>query len=365
MAQRAASCAWCVVLLMALPLCAGESLLGFDNTQVELRRGEERWQLWSGTKLVKDLGTSEAEAREVVAIVRQLRLSRLGTIGTRGPVMEYWLADDRAPQGLIPAYRLQPIDRPTLRVEQIGGQWCLRDAQHLWFNFGFHAADAKLALEVIQRHEFSRIGCVGQAEPVMIYFLGGSPDIKPAPSQQPAVTFAPLQAYQVHQLTPPSLTMFDALTGEEKLAFDWRRVELRRDGLRWRLMAGRECLADFGHDEVAAREGLRAVQFYRFTEQCRLGDAGTPLIYYLVNGQAPHGVRFGTRNTPFHPDRLRVQQIDGQWMVCDGVRPIVCGGASEEEAKRTLQAIQKYKFDNLCAIGNDEQAGLRFFVKDR
>jgi hypothetical protein len=343
---------------------AGDNLVTFDASQVELRRAEERWQIWSGTKMVKELGTSEAEAREAITLIRQLGLSQRGVIGTRVPVMEYWLAKDKAPQGLVPAYRLLPIDRPTLRVAQVGGQWCLHDARNLWFNFSVHAADANKALEVIQRYEFNRIGYVGQAEPVMIYFLGGAPEMKPTPSLQPTVAFAPLQALQVRQLTPPSLTMYDALTGEEKLAFDWRRVELRREGLRWRLAAGRECLADFGHDELAAREALRTVQFYRFTEQCRVGNEVTPLVYYLVNGQAPRGLRFGTRNTAFHPDRIGVRQIDGQWMLCDGIRPVLAAGASEAEAKQTLQAIQKYKFDNVCLIGN-EQAGLRFLVKER
>jgi hypothetical protein len=363
--KRPALWVWCVWPALVGPLHAGDPVTRFDNTQVELRRTDERWQLWAGAQLVKDLGASEAEAREVIAIIRQLRLTQRGAIGTRAPIMEYWLAGDKAPQGLIPAYRLAPIDLATLRVEQLGNQWCLRDATHLWFNFGVHADDARQALATIKHYEFTRMGYVGQTDPVMIYFLGGKPDLKPTPALQPDVAFMPLQAFQVRQLTPPSLSAVDALTGEERLAFDWRRVELHRDGLRWRLMFGRECLADFGPDEVGAREALRTVQFYRFTEQCRVGAPAAPLVYYLVNGQAPHGIRFGARNTPFHPERLAVRQVDSQWMLCDGVRPILHAGANEDEAKRTLQAIQKYKFDNICAIGANDQTGLRFLVKDR
>jgi hypothetical protein len=52
-------------------------------------------------------------------------------------------------------------------------------------------------------------------------------------------------------------------------------------------------------------------------------------------------------------------------MVCEGERPILRGGDTEPEAKRTMQAIQKYKFDNLCWVGRNPQTGLRFLVKDR
>ena len=152
---------------------------------VDVRRGETCWQLWSGPKLIKDLGNSEAEAREVVSVIRQLRLTQRGTIGTRGPVMEYWLSDGHAPIGAIPAYRLLPLDRSTLRVEQLGGHWCLRDDRRLWFNFGIHEKDARHSLEVIQRHEFNRIGYVGQAETVMIYFLKNTPERTAPRSRSP------------------------------------------------------------------------------------------------------------------------------------------------------------------------------------
>jgi hypothetical protein len=249
-----------------------------------------------------------------------------------------------------------------LRVEKVAGHWCLRDDHKLWFNFGTHQGDAKHALEVIQQHEFNRIGYVGQAETVMIYFLGGTPE-RSVKSLSPVV-FSPLEAMYARQLTPPSLALLDEATGEEKLPFDWRRVEAKRDGQHWRLMAGRECLADFARDGVAAREAHQAVLHYRFTERCMLGESATPLTYFLVNGQAPHGVPFGAQNTPFHPDRLTIKQIDGQWLICEDKRPILRAGDTEAEAKRALLVIQKYRFDALCVIGTAEQASLRFLVRE-
>ncbi len=355
---------WVVLPFFTLSAQAGETLVPIDSTQIDVKRGEACWQLWSGSKLIKDLGNSEGEAREVVHVIRELRLTHLGVIGSRGPVMEYWLADGHAPQATVPAYRVQPLDRSTLRVEQIAGQWCLREDGQLWFNFGTHESDARHALEVIQKYQFNRIGYVGGAETVMIYFLTAPPDRRPAPKMRTPLVFSEREALYARQLSTPSLALVDPATGEEKFAFDWRRVELKRDGQRWKLMAGRECLADFATDSFAARDALQTVQHYRFSERCVLGDSATPLTYYLVNGQAPRGLRFGTRNTPFHPDRLKVQQVEGKWMLCEGGRPILHGGDSEAEAKRTLQAVQKYQFDNLCVVGNEEK-GLQFLARER
>lgn len=361
--SRSLLCAWILFLCLSLSAQASETLVPIDLTQVDVRRGDTGWQLWSGSKLIKDLGNSEVEAREVVGVIRQLRLNQRGTIGTREPVMEYWLADGQPPDGLVPAYRVLPLDRSTLRVEQVAGQWCLREDGQLWFNFGRHEADARQALDVIQRYGFNRVGYVGQAETVMIYFLKTSQD--PIARKLPApVVFSQRETLFVRQLTLPSFAVVDPATGEEKLPFDWRRVEVKHDGQRWKLMAGRECLADFATDSWAAREALQAVQHYRFTERCLLGDSATPLTYYLVNGQAPHGLRFGMRNTSFRPDRLKVVQVGRQWMLCEDGRPILPAGENEAEAKRTLQAIQKYQFDNVCVVGSEEK-GLKFLARER
>ena len=51
-------------------------------------------------------------------------------------------------------------------------------------------------------------------------------------------------------------------------------------------------------------------------------------------------------------------------LLCEDGRPILLAGDNEAEAKRMLQAIQKYKFDNLCVMGSEEK-GLRFLVRER
>src|SRR4029078_9075255 len=63
--------------------------------------------------------------------------------------------------------------RPTGRVEQVKGVWCLRDECNILFNFGLHKADADQALAVVRRYGFNRIGMVGgeTTDPAMRYFF--------------------------------------------------------------------------------------------------------------------------------------------------------------------------------------------------
>jgi hypothetical protein len=359
--------AWTVLGFGPLQVQVDEKLMEFDHRQLELRRAGDHWEVWTGGKLLKDLGSSEADAREALALIRQLRLCKHGTIGTPRPVMEYWLGDQGAPQGIIPANRLTAIDRQSLRAEQLHGQWCVRDARQLFFNFGNHEADARAAVQVIQRYQLGRIGYVGHPVPVMIYFMGGlaMEQARPAGSPAGGGVILPLQLLHVRQLNPPNPFLFDAAAGEDRLNLDWRRVELRRDGFNWKLVVPGRCLADFGPDEYSAREALRAIQYYRFTEQCRIGNSATSVMYFLVNGQAPRGLKLGLQSTPFRPENLSVRKVQDQWLLYEGERPILRGGRTEEEAKQVLKAIQLHKFDHLCRIGNAENASLQFLVKER
>jgi hypothetical protein len=356
-------------LLLAGPVWAveNETLTTFDYSRLQLHKVDSHWHLMAGEALVKDLGSSEADAREALAVIHELKLTQRGVIGTRAPVLEYWLADKAAPRGLIRSERLQTIDRVTLRIESVEGQWVLRDARQVWFNFGRFEADARQALSVFQRYPFNRIGYVGFPTPVLIYFVEATDGQTAAPSKLPAANspITAVQLCQVRQLTLVSPLTFNAATGEEHEPLDWRRAELCRDGNSWKLRIGSEVLADFGSRETEAREALRIVQHYRFTERCLIGASATPFAFYLVNGQPPRGLAFGLSNTSFASESLAVRQMDGKWLICDGQRPILRGGDSEADAKQILKAIQRYRFDNWCEIGGSDQGGLRFLVRER
>lgn len=338
----------------------------FDYRELELRRVGDRWQVRGGTDFVKDLGLVEADAKEALRLIRELHLTEHGVIGTRQPILEYWLADKQPPVGMVQRYRLSAIDLKSLQVVNIQGHWCLRDNRQLWFNFGPFEQDAQQARALLVRYNFNRVAFVGQATPVLMVFMTGA-DKGGNPNQELAapLPLTPGQWLDPRQLTRPSPYQTDAKSGAERLPIDWRNVRLRRDGQDWKLMLGNDCLADFGPDEVQARDALRVFQFYRFSELCRVGQQDKPVTYYLVNGHAPRGIRFGTKTTSFRPERLTVKQGENGWMIQDGEKALLRGGDDLAAAKQVLDAIKTHGFDCWCQVGKSGPTALSFFARER
>lgn len=350
-----------------LPAQESPGLTSFHPQELELRRLGDRWQLRAGTALVKDLGGSEADAREALRLLRELRLNQHGTIGTPEPVIEFWLCAGQAPPASGLRQGLTAIDLPTLQVTSIEGYWCVRDARQMLFNFGPHEADARRALAVLQQYRFNRVGMIGMPTPVLMYFLTG-PEQELGKTSAPPHLPQPLTMHQVlfpRQLALPRPLLHDPETGGERLPIDWRQVQVRRQGQRVQLVHGHLRLADFGSNELDAREALRLVQFYRFTEQCRFGTSAQPVTFFLVNGRAPRGLGLGVQGRPFRPEALTLRHVEGRWLLCEGPQPLLPGGNSEAEARRLLESIKKYQFDHLCWVGRAEAPALTFLVQTR
>jgi hypothetical protein len=155
-----------------------ESLVNFDPQRVDVLWSENHWQVVADGKVLKDFGRREIEARLAVRLMRDLHLNQHGVVGSPQPVMEYWLSDGRAPYGLAMGLHLIPIDVPNLRVEERQGQWGIRDNNHVLFGFGAHEGDARDALAIIHKYNFTQIGFIGDAGPSMLIMLGhGNVDI--------------------------------------------------------------------------------------------------------------------------------------------------------------------------------------------
>jgi hypothetical protein len=383
-----------------------EDLISFDPRAVELRWEDNRWQLVAGGVVLKDFGRRETDARDALRLIRDLRLTQVGRVGTPQPVMEYWLCDGKAPQGLISGQRVVPLDTGSLKAEQLLGRWCVRDAYRILFTFGTHADECQQAVRAIQRYGFTQLAYVGHGAPAMLLFLNNStpgnrppsrvsappagdgtttdpglratvppgvrndrdltrmPAVPHIPSAQP---HTPEAASQNSPLTPaalPSGRQLGASGGEtsdfmpvgDRVPVHWRQVQLRQEGKDWKLVLGGYTLASFGPNERAARLALSAVQYYRISEQCLIGHPKPAFSYFLSNGQAPQGVMLGLQTTPFRPDALAVQKTDAGWVISEGARPLLAFGDREEEAKAALQAIQRFRFDALCRVGQGDAA---------
>jgi hypothetical protein len=151
----------------------------------------------------------------------------------------------------------------------------------------------------------------------------------------------------------------------DRTPFDYRQVRLRQDHGGWKLAAGSFVLADFGGDERAARLGLSAVQFYRFTEQCQVGASPERFSYLLAGGQAPRGTMFGVDGRSFQPEQLEVRQVGGRWAVCAGDEPLIQMGERQEDVRRVLKAIRNLQCDRLCRLGTADGKGMTFLVRTR
>lgn len=373
------------------PASAREILTTFDPRQVDLQWKDNRWQLLSGGVLIKDFGRRQADGREALRLIRELNLTQRGTVGTPQPVMEYWLAGGQAPRGQAMGLRLSELDLANLRVEQVQEQWCLRDGPRVLFNFSTHRDEAELAHAVLRKYGFTHVGHVGHQPPAMIVFLSKPDATTITPVAAPAVLAprtsqpgeSPTQPAQRGTgpgepitrlpggLTPEALPagrQFGALPPRPDLAalaetvpFDWRQVQVRRDGKGWKLFFGSYALADFGSNEREARLAHSAINYYRFNQQCLVGRPPV-FSYFLTNGQGPHGLMFGLNSVPFRPEALVVRRDGQRWVIGDASTMLLDFGEHQEEAQQTLRAIQRHRFDQLCRVG---QSTMTFFVRTR
>jgi hypothetical protein len=309
--------------------------------------------------------------------------------------------------------RTIPIDRTTLRVEAVHGYWCVRDDRNTFFNFGGRKDEAALALAVMKRHAFDRIGLIGQGTPAMLVLLGTPAGIAattlhaPPPPRGRVVTnralegadpsFGELSPSLLHasrmqaspgmtgqagqltdplkrqntmpgsdlagaatsfnrQLAPPSARSVDLAALADRVPLDFHQARLSRDAQGWKLLCGNYAVAAFGPDERQAKLAEMAFRTSRFTEQCVIGHPKPAFTYYLVNGKPPRELPFGAASVAFRPDDLAVQKINGAWAICDINRPLFFFGDRAEEAKEALKAILHYRFDAFCRLGLGEQA---------
>ncbi len=303
------------------PAAAAERLTPFDNELARVDWSSEGWRVVAGSVVLKDFGRRESEARQALRLIRELRINQHGIIGAPTPALEYWLSDGLPPRGPAAGLHTLPIDLASLRVDQRQTQWVLRDNRRELFNLGVNEDAARQALAVIQKYGFTEVGAVNPASPSMLIFLA-DPDAlsptDPAPHARPSAApekhapdpqspagrllaqhpgidaNAPIAPAMppLRQVSLPANMAVAASSTPDRVAFDWRQVQLRKEGDGWKLASGSCVLADFGADEHAARQGLAAVQYYHFTERRQAGGAAR-FTYFLVGGQPPHGTMFG------------------------------------------------------------------------
>jgi hypothetical protein len=386
-------------------------LLSFDPEQTEVQWQNDRWELVAGGTLLKDFGRREADAREALRVVRALHLNQTGQVGSPRPILEYWLSDGRAPQGSVAGLHTINLDPANLTAEQIRGQWCVRDNARILFTFGTHEGEARQALALLRRYRFTQLGYVGRGAPSMLVLLGNpAAAMAPQPLQGPAPlasrTLSPDQAVKPAssghvqqasfsssepvaaagqpagdrglksiaaappfsnrwQLATPAMPLPGEEAAVERVPFEWRLVQVRKDGADWKLTSGTYVLANFGRQERDAYLALSALQACRVNEHCLIGSPQPCFSYFLAGGQAPHGQVFGTANATFQPDKLAVRSTRDGWAICEGDRTLFPFGDHGREARQALKEIQRYRFDTVCRVGRGDGPALTLLTRSR
>jgi hypothetical protein len=354
-----------------------EPLVTFNPDQVEVVWTNGNWQLHQHDTvfkdtLIKDFGTHQAEAYEALRVIRGLHLTQHGTVGTPQPIMEYWLSNGQAPQAPAGGLRALPIDQASLRVEAVQGQWCVRDAHRIFFNFGLQQGEALQAFAILRKYGFTRVGYLGQPRPLMLYFLTDPGELanalSPAAPQPPAppgggvvqagLLQSQLLAAGIHQLAPPRTA------NGERVPFDPHRVEVRRFRDDWQLTYGQHVLATFAN-HLEAREALSVIGYYGFTEQVRIGAPTASFSFFLAHGQPPHGLKPGVFTQTFVPEAVNARQLGRTWMLYEGERPLLDMGDRPDDAQELVQVIRRYHFDALCRVGAVGPQSMTFLVRSR
>ena len=110
---------------------------------------------------------------------------------------------------------------------------------------------------------------------------------------------------------------------------------------------------------TAARDALKLVQDYRFTEHCQLGEMG----FFLVNGVAPTRVPFNVQGRRFDAKTVKVRAAEGGYGVYDDTGRLLFRAPTLDEAEQMAKALQSYGFDTVCQLGLSTTSSLRFLAK--
>lgn len=343
----------------SLPLPYPESLVAIDPTTVSVVRTNGTWEMWAGRVLLRDFGASQADAEEGLRIVRGLRPTDWGRIGSPRPLVEYGLTNGKAPNWTLQPKQSSAIDLDTVRAEPIRGAWCVRDDSSILLNFGPGKADAEQAAAVARRYGFNRIAYVGGAEASMAVFYSAQTVDGKRPSDAMA-TLARLA--QEQNLTRTAVEVPGVGLVGDRLQIDVRKLEVRKDRHEWVLAHGAEVLGRFGYSELAARDAMRVVRDARFTEFCRVGNPG--ITFFLVNGKPPTRVPYEAQGPRFDPSRILAKEVPGGWAVCEDNGRAILPITSREDAELAAGVIRAFRFDRVCRVGSSPKASLTFLAKE-
>ncbi|MCX5683313.1 MAG: hypothetical protein NT049_06475 [Planctomycetota bacterium] len=188
----------------------------------------------------------------------------------------------------VPAEDIISFDPVRTEVRQLEGHWKVVCGETWLMDFGDREAQARLALRIVRHYGLNQQCYVGSPTRVLSYYL-----ISGRPPEGPC-------------------------EGEDAIAFDPARAEVRQIGGHWKIVQGDLWLIDFGR-EIDARQSLAMIQRYQFNFMCFVGRPDPRMTYFRRGGPA-------AAPAPATPPagataRLRVTVVEGAR--APAVRPVV------------------------------------------
>lgn len=116
----------------------------------------------------------------------------------------------------------------------------------------------------------------------------------------------------------------------------------------------------FGPNQSEAQTSLNIIQFYHMNNQCFVGRPDPSLEYWLVNNDSPVGPFAGEDCIGFNHNNVEVINVSGSWKIVEGSHWILDFAASEDEARKSLEVIQHYAFDDICFVGRPDASMIYF-----
>ncbi len=338
-----------------------ENLVKWDVYTLRTQKNFERWEITNGKTVVRDFGKDQAAAEDYVKAMRDMRPTQWAKLGSDRVVVEYGLFNEEAQKPSFSPKVSVEIDAAVLRVESVRGVWVLRDDQNILLNFSGNRDDAEMAYAVIRKYGFNRLGQVGTASNGMTYLFTQEGSSRAKPTARQSQISALQAAYQEEALKRTGIDAGKNSMVGERIVFDSKSLEIRREKGDWVLASGTDVIANFGASEWSARDGLKLVQEQRFTEYCKFNK---DVCFFLCNGNAPTKVPFSVQASRFEVSLLKVRKgVGDKYAVYEGVGRQLFACDTEKEAEQLVQLLQHYGFDQKCQLGLSANSSLKFLAK--
>lgn len=141
---------------------------------------------------------------------------------------------------------------------------------------------------------------------------------------------------------------------EDCVNFNWRNVQAKRVNNRWKIVEGNHWIMDFGNNKNEARQALRIIKQYQFSQMCFVGRPDPSMTYFLSNGNPPSGSMPGEDCIAFNSNRIQVKKINNRWKIVEGSHWIMDFASNMAEANQTYNIIKNYGFNYTCYVGRPD-----------